>query len=218
MIIIKMEIPNYDCDTKNKKFKQLYSFMPNDTFRMLICGNSGSGKTNLLYHMLIEPLLYYDKIYLYAKNLDQEKYQNLMKEMNDASSEEVGYNIMIVSNDKIIPINDLDYEDNQKLVIFDDYVCEKNQRQIVDYFIQGRHKNCSVIYMSQSFYKTPRDIRLNCSHYCIYEFPSLRERNMISSELGVDKEKFKKATKKQYHFLYVDKPKKKVKRNFTGEV
>ena len=36
------------------------SFMPNDTFRMLIRGNSGSGKTNSLYHMLIEPLLYYD--------------------------------------------------------------------------------------------------------------------------------------------------------------
>ena len=213
-----MEIPKYDDDTKNKKFKQLYSFMPNDTFRMLICGNSGSGKTNLLYHMLIEPLLYYDKIYLYAKNLEQEKYQNLINKMNEASSEEVGYNVMEVSNDAIIPINHLNYEDNQKLVIFDDYVCEKNQRQIVDYFIQGRHKNCSVIYLSQSFYKTPRDIRLNCSHYCIYEFPSSRERNMISSELGVDKEKFKKATKKPFSFLYVDKPRKKVKRNFIGEL
>ena len=93
-----MEIPNYDVDIKNKKFKKLNSFMPNDTFRMLICGNSGSGKTNLLYHMLFEPLLYYDEIYLYAKNLEQEKYQNLMKEMNEASNEEAGYNIMEVSN------------------------------------------------------------------------------------------------------------------------
>ena len=123
--------------------------------------------------------------------------------------------VMTVSNDKIIPIGDMDYEDNQKLVIFDDYVCEKNPRQIVDYFIQGRHKNCSVIYLSQSFYKTPRDIRLNCSHYCVFEFPSSRERNMISSELVVDKEKFKQTTKEQYTFLYVDKPKKK-KKNFYG--
>ena len=130
MIIIKMEIPNYGDDTKNKKFKQLYSFMPNDTFRMLTCRNSGSGKTNLLYHILIEPLLYYDEIYLYAKNLEQEKYQNLMNKMNELSKE-AGCDIMTVSNDKIIPINELDYEDNQKLVIFDDYVCEKNQRQIV---------------------------------------------------------------------------------------
>ena len=74
-----MEIPNYDSETKNKKFQQPHPFMPKDTFRMLICGNRGSGKTNLLYHMLNEPLLYYDEIYLYAKNLDQEKYQNLMK-------------------------------------------------------------------------------------------------------------------------------------------
>ena len=188
-----------------------------DSFRMLICGNSGSGKTNLLFHMLIKPLLYCDKIYLYAKNLEQEKYQILMKKMNEAS-EEVGYNLMEVSNDKIIRISNLPYEDNQKIIIFDDYVCEKNQREIVDYFIQGRHKNCSVVYLSQSFYKTPRDIRLNCSHYCIYEFPSSRERNMISSELGVDKEKYKKATKKPYSFLYVDKPKKRVKRNFYEEL
>ena len=218
MIIIKMEIPNYDSNTKNKKFKQRYSFMPNDTFRMLICGNSGSGKTNLLFHMLIEPLIYYDKIYLYAKNLEQEKYQNLMNEMNEASNEEAGYKIMEVSNGEILPITHIPYEDNQKIIIFDDYVCEKNQREIVDYFIQGRHKNCSVIYLSQSFYKTPRDIRLNCFRYCIYEFPSARERSMISSELGVEKEQYKKATKKPFSFLYIDKPRKKVKRNFTGEV
>ena len=211
-----MEIPNYDVDTKNKKFKQRYTFMPNDTFRMFICGNSGSGKTNLLLHMLLS-LLSYDVIFLYAKNREREKYQILIDEMNKISKR-LGFDVMTISNDKIIPIKDLANEDNQKLVIFDDYVCEKNQRENIDYFIQGRHKNCSVIYMSQSFYKTPRDIRLNCSHYCIYEFPSSRERNMISSELGVDKEKFKKATKKPFSFLYVDKPRKRVKRNFVEEL
>ena len=121
-----MNIPNYDSDgDSDKKFKQLYPYMPSDTFRMLICGNSGSGKTNLLYQMFSKTC------YI--------------------------------------------------------YVCEKNQRQLMVYFIQGRHKNCSVIYLSQSFYKTPKDIRLNCSHYCLYEFPSSRESNRISSELGVDK-------------------------------
>ena len=76
--------------------------------------------------MLIEPLLYYDEIYLYAKNLDQEIYQNLMNKMNEISRDVgYGYDIMTVSNDKIIPISDMDYEDNQKLVIFDDYVCKK---------------------------------------------------------------------------------------------
>ena len=188
--------------------------MPSDTFRMLICGNSGSGKTNLLYHMLIKPLLYYDDIYLYARNLEQQKYQRLMQKIRELSRK-LGYEILHVSNDEITPVKEMDYEDNQKLVIFDDFVCDKNQRKIIDYFIQGRHKNCSVIYLSQSFYKTPKHIRLNCSHYCLYEFPSSRESNRISSELGVDKETYKAATRKPFTFLYVDKPKKVIAKNFT---
>ena len=65
-----MEIPNYDNDSDNeKKFKQIHPFIPKVTFRLLICRNSGSGKTNLLYHMLMAPLIYYDEIYLYAKKL-----------------------------------------------------------------------------------------------------------------------------------------------------
>lgn len=137
-----------------------------------------------------------------------------MREM----SRKVGYDILNVSNDRITPVNAMDYEDNQKVIIFDDYVCEKNQRQLIDYFIQGRHKNCSVIYLSQSFNKTPKDIRLNCSHYCMYEFPSSRERNMISAELGVNKEKFKTATKEPFSFLYVDKPMKTFKKNVFSNI
>ena len=38
---------------------------------------------------------------------------------------------MTVSNDKIILINNLDYEDNNKIIIFDDYVCEKNQKLLI---------------------------------------------------------------------------------------
>ena len=212
-----MEIPNYDTnDNPDKKYKQLFPYIPADTFRMLICGNSGSGKTNLLYHMLIKPLLYYDEIYLYARNLEQDKYQKLIQKMREMSSQ-LGYEILHVSNDEITPVTEMDYEDNQKLVIFDDYVCDKNQRQLIDYFIQGRHKNCSVIYLGQSFYKTPKDIRLNCSHYCLYEFPSSKEVNRISSELGVKKEDYKTATRKPYSFLYVDKPKNVLQKTLSGD-
>ena len=90
-------------------------------------------------------------------------------------SRQLGYDILHVSNDEIIPVSEMDYEDNQKIVIFDDCVCERNQRKLIDYFIQGRDKNCSVIYLSQSFYKTPKDIRLNCSHYCLYKFPRVKQ-------------------------------------------
>ena len=55
--------------------------MPADTFRMLICGPSNSGKTNILLHMLYK-LLAYDKIYLCAKNLHQDKYQYMIDDFD----------------------------------------------------------------------------------------------------------------------------------------
>ena len=48
----------------------------------------------------------------------------------------VKYDILHVSNDEITSVSEMDYEDNQKLVIFDDYVCERNQRQLIDYLIK----------------------------------------------------------------------------------
>ena len=213
-----MEIPNYDSNIdKTNSYKQLYQYMPDDTFRMLICGNSGSGKTNLLYHMLMRPLLFYDQIHLYAKNLEQQKYQDMISTFDDIS-QSVGYNVLVCSNDDIVPVENLMDNTAQKIVIFDDFVCDKNQKPLIDYFIRGRHKNCSIIYLSQSFYGTPKDIRLNCSHFCIYEFPSSNERNLISRELGVDKEQYINATNKPYSFLYVDKPKKLIRRNFYGKI
>ena len=211
-----MEIPNYDSfNEKTHNYKQLYDYMPDDTFRMLICGNSGSGKTNLLYHLLMKPLVFFDMIHLYAKNLEQEKYQNMIKSFSDISRS-IGYDALICSNDEIVPV--IMENESQKIVIFDDFVCDKNQKPLIDYFIRGRHKNCSVIYLSQSFYGTPKNIRLNCSHFCIYDFPSSNERNLISRELGVNKEDYIKATQKPYSFLYVDKPRKQVKRNFYGDI
>ena len=55
----------------------------------------------------------------------------------------------------------------QKVVIFDDYINDKNQDQIINYFIQEIHKNCSVIYLSHSYYKTHRNISHNCDHFIV---------------------------------------------------
>ena len=52
-------------------------------FRMLIIGPSGSGKTNTLLH-LINNLHPIDKIYLYAKDIDEKKYQFLINKREQA--------------------------------------------------------------------------------------------------------------------------------------
>ena len=80
-----MEIPNYDKIETTNNFKQLYDYMSDRFFRMLICGTSGCGKTNTVLHMLIKPLVNYDKIYLYSKSLEQEKYSHLSKKRKKES-------------------------------------------------------------------------------------------------------------------------------------
>lgn len=211
-----MKIPNYDTNPQgSSKFKRLKPFMPSNTFRMLICGPSGCGKTNTLMHMLYN-LLYFDKIYLFSKNLEQPRYQTLMDTFQPIS-EEVGYDVIEASNDEIIPLSELD-GDNQKIVIFDDFVCEKNQKPLVDYFIGGRHKGCSVIYLSQSYYLTPKDIRLNCSHFCIFDSPSSAETARMCKEVNVNKGKFLKATSEPYSFAYIDKINKTIRKNFNEDI
>ena len=94
----------------------------------------------------------------------------------------------------------------------------KNQNDIINYFIHGRHKNCYVIYLSQSYYKTPKDIRINCSHYIIFESLTKQENETICNEHGFDKEAYKRSFNNEYEFLYIDKPRKTVKRDFYGEL
>ena len=50
--------------------------------------------------------------------------------MNHISGQ-TGYEVMKVSNDTIIPIKDVVYEDNKKIIIFDDYVCEKIREKLL---------------------------------------------------------------------------------------
>ena len=143
----------------------------------------------------------------------------MIKELNDFSNE-VGYDLISYCNDEITLVTRRFDPDSQTIVIFDDFVCEKNQKKLVDYFMQGRNKNCSdfFFYLSQSHYSTPKDIRLNCAHYILYERPNKNEISRICNELAVTKDQYIKATKKPHSFLCIDKPMKRVKRNFYENI
>ena len=208
-----MKIPNYDPGSSKSNYKQGHPCMPADVFRMLICGPSNSGKTNTLLHMLYE-LLEYDKIYLFSKNLHQNKYQDLLQYFTEKVNPHptVGYEVIEAYGDEIIPLEEIPV-DTQKIVVFDGLVCESNQNSIINYFINGRHKNCCVIYLSQTFYKVPKDIRVNCSHLCIFRLDP-KENKRIANEIGVDHQVLDRATDEKYSFFYYDKPQKLMKKNF----
>lgn len=53
-------------------------------------------------------------------------------------------------------------DDNQKLVIFDDYLDTGHDEEISNYFTNSRNKSCNCIYLSQSWFNPNKTIRLNC--------------------------------------------------------
>lgn len=74
-----MKIPNYDTNKNGKQNTKLNDFLDED-YRMLITGQSKWGKTNTLMHMLRTPLVYYDKLYYFGPNSQQNKiYKTLQK-------------------------------------------------------------------------------------------------------------------------------------------
>ena len=67
---------DYVNENKSKHNKN-WLYIPDHPYRILIIGGSGSGKTNLLLN-LIENQPDIDKIYLYAKDPNESKYQYLI--------------------------------------------------------------------------------------------------------------------------------------------
>ena len=77
----KIQMINFHDYTNENKLKHNpdWPYIPDHPYRILIIGGSGSGKTNALFN-LINNLADIDKIYLYAKDLYEPKYQFLINE------------------------------------------------------------------------------------------------------------------------------------------
>ena len=118
---------NLDDIVSNKK--KSFSEHNDWPFRMLIIGPSGSGKTSTLLH-LIDKFHPIDKIYLYATDTDEEKYQYLInkreqvgiKNLNDPHAFVEYSNDM---NDVLENINNYNKNKDKKvLIIFDDMIAD----------------------------------------------------------------------------------------------
>ena len=69
-----------------------------------------------------------------------------------------------------------------------------------------------------SYYKTPKNIRLTCSHNIIFESPSKRKNGTIGYEQGLDKKAYKRSFKNEHDFLYIEKNQKDCQKEFYGEL
>ena len=157
-----------------------WPYIPDKPYRVLIIGGSGSGKTNVLLN-LIENQQDIDKIYLYAKDPSEAKYQYLINKR-----ESMGINqfndpkaFTEYSNDmhdvyKSINYYNLDKE-NKILIVFDDMIADmihnkKLDSIVTELFIRGRKLNISLVFITQSYFKVSKDVRLNTTHFFISKF------------------------------------------------
>ena len=72
----------------NKKHNEKWPYIPDHPYRILIIGGSGSGKTNALINLINEQNDI-DKIYLYARDLSEPKYEYLIKKREDVGIKHV---------------------------------------------------------------------------------------------------------------------------------
>ena len=129
---IHYKIINLDSITneKNKNHNnEKWPYIPDHPYRILIVGGSGSGKTNALINLINEQNDI-DTIYLYAKNLNEPKYEYLIKKGEDVGIKHVNNsNAFIECSSTMDDVyeNITDYNPSRKrkiLIVFDDMIAD----------------------------------------------------------------------------------------------
>ena len=158
-----------------------------------------------------------DKVYLYAKDFSEQNYEYLIKNRENVEIKHVNnLKTFIECSNTIDDIyeNIDDYNPTGKrkiLIIFDDMIADimtnKNFQAIIkDLFIRCRKLNISLVFITQSYFSVPKDVRLNSTHYFIMRINNKRELQNHSVE--IDYKDFMKIyreyTREPYNFLTID--------------
>ncbi len=165
---------NFDKYCHQGKYRNPNKMTIQHAHRCIVMGPSGTGKTNVLLNILLteKTKMDYEKVLLVAKNTTEPKYEMLIKKFRKIEAKlsklaKTDIQILYVYNklEDVPSLESLNPEE-QHIVIFDDFIAEKDQSVVVDYFIRSRKFNCTLFYLSQSFFSIPKDIRINAD-YCI---------------------------------------------------
>ena len=218
---------NLDSNTNknNKKHDEKWPYIPDHPYRILMTGGSGSGKTNQLIN-LINKQNDVDKIYLYARDLSELKYEYLIKKRVDVGIKHVNNSNAFIKcsstmNDVYENINDYNLSRRRKiLIVFDDMIADimtskKFQNKIgvlfiKELFIRCRKLNISFVFITQSYFSVPKDVRLNSTHYLIMKINDRKElQNIaINHSADIDYKSFMKiyreCTRESFNFLTID--------------
>ena len=113
----------------NKEHNEKWPYIPDHPYRIIIIGGSGSGKTNALINLINEQNDI-DKIYLYARDLSEPKYEYLIKKREDAGIKHLNNPNAFIKcsntmDDVYENINDYNLIRKRKiLIVFDDMIAD----------------------------------------------------------------------------------------------
>ena len=170
-------------ENKNKNNK-------NWSYRILIIAGLGSGKTNLLLN-LTENQPDIDKRYLYAKDPYEAKYQYLINKregvgINHFNDPKAFIDYSNDMHDVYINIDEYNPDKESKILIaFDDMIADmihikKLSSIVTKLCIRGRKLNISLVFITESYFKVSKDVRLNTSQFFIAKIPNKRELHQIA--------------------------------------
>ena len=111
-----------------------------------------------------------------------------------------------------------DYNPKRKrkiLIVFDDMIADLNTNKIFQaiikqLFIRCRKLNVSLIFITQSYFSVPKDVRLNSTHYLIMKIQNKRELQNTATNHSADIDYkcfmkiYRKCTSETYSFLTID--------------
>ena len=162
-----------------------------------------------------------DKIYLYAKDPYEAKYKFLIKKRESTRLKHFNDPKAFIeySNDmqdvyKNIDEYNIDKE-RKRIIVFDDMIADmindkKLNSIVTELFIRGRKWNISLVFITQSYFKVPKDVRLNSTHFFIMKIPNKRELQQIAINHSSDINTkdfaniYRKCTDEPYSFLVND--------------
>ena len=180
----------------NKKHNEKWPYIPDHPYRILIIGGSGSGKTNTLLNLINEQKDI-DKIYLYAKDLSEPKYEYLIKNRENVGIKHLNDSKAFIEcsntmNDVYENIDDYNLNRKRKiLIVFDDMIADimtnkRFQSIIKELFITCKKLNISLVFITESYFSVPKDVRLNSTHYLIMKINNRKELQNIAINNSAD--------------------------------
>ena len=71
------------------------------------------------------------------------------------------------------------------MIVFDDTIADMiNNKKlnpiVIELFTRGRKLNISIVFITQSYFKVPKDVRLNSTNFFIMKIPNKRELQQIA--------------------------------------